>query len=250
VNRLNLTQGNRLSDDPPVVFSGGLPTHRPTRRMGSFLKALLVLAILAGLVVAGLVFLGGGAISHLDSAAYRPSDELLFPSEISKNPYKYEGRSGILDTMNVLILMGGRKTRVPYPGGSLVFVNMLDEHTAVFDVRISGQFGEESSNQIAVKLEDSNPPEPMRPWRVYVEGPIDATNGLGATVSLASVRFEGYADPPVRPVTTEVPETPSRESAPNTQPATSDVDVPATQDAQPPAPIERRPPPTQNSTPQ
>ena len=193
--------------------------------MGTFLKVCLLVAV----VIVGVMLL-----SHSESGGYSPSEQRLDPIEISKNPYKFQGQSGVLlDT--------------PYLG--MTFVNMLDEHTAAYKVNVGALF---STDEIAVNLEDSNPPDPARPWRVYVEGPTDVTNGFGASEKIGTVRFEGYYDPPpppIQPAATPLPQPtevqPEPPAQPQASPDANETPTPPPQEPgqQPPAPIVRQPPP-------
>jgi hypothetical protein len=71
---------------------------------------------------------------------------------------------------------------------------MLDEHTAIYDVLVGNQ-SVLPEGVLAVIVPNSEPPNSARPWRVLVEGPIDAVNGLGQTITLTSIRFESYYTP-------------------------------------------------------
>lgn len=198
--------------------------------MSDFIKVLI-----SGAIVIAFIY-GFTKMLELRPPGYWPSNQIIYPYDISRNPYKYKGKSGILDTLDVPLLfaMGGKRVATPYPGGSLEFENMIDEHTAVFGVRAAGQFGVEGSNKIAVELENSDPPEPIRPWRVYVEGSRDVETEDGETVTIGVVRFEGYAPLPDRPP-------PVRAPAPSSSPTNKGSDTTSASDGtQPPAPIERR----------
>jgi hypothetical protein len=110
---------------------------------------------------------------------------------------KYKGHSGFLLTTRVQLVRsdGLVGPQVPWPGGALRFEKMIDEHTAIYSV-LTGRYEVSPDTQIAVELPGSNPPTSTKLWRVYVEGSDDFENGLGATVQLAKVKFEGYAEPP------------------------------------------------------
>jgi len=140
--------------------------------MRSFLKAIAIFGIVVFVVLVALFFVKSSNVSTV----YHASDEVISPYEISRNPYKLKGRSGILK------------------GGNLKFEKMIEEHTATYAVWA----GEESiipEGEIAVILPDSDPPNPGQPWRVFVEGPMDAVNGLGNKITVTAVRFEGYYVP-------------------------------------------------------
>ncbi len=129
------------------------------------------------------------------------SNQVLEPYDLSKNPYKWQGQTGILDTVLVSIPMpNGQVTHVPYPGGGLRFEKMIDANTATFSVLVGGS-GIFPEGEIAVLLPDSEPPNPMRPWRVSVEGPMEGSTALGAQVKVTAVRFRGYYSPPAPTVT-------------------------------------------------
>jgi hypothetical protein len=130
------------------------------------------------------------------AGSYHESDEVLYPYDLSKNPYQWKGHSGILDTLHVPMVMenGTRMGQVSYPGGCLKFSKMLDEHTAIYDVLVGNQ-SVLPEGVLAVIVPNSEPPNSARPWRVLVEGPIDAVNGLGQTITLTSIRFESYYTP-------------------------------------------------------
>jgi hypothetical protein len=129
-----------------------------------------------------------------DSEGYHVSNEIIRPYEISKNPYKMKGHSGILDTVYVPIIMGNgtRVSQFAYPGGGLKFEKMIDEHTATYSVLVGEEGSVIPDGEIAVILPDSNPPDSRRPWRVFVEGPMEGVNGFGAAIQVVTVRFEGY----------------------------------------------------------
>jgi hypothetical protein len=165
----------------------------------SVLRTIIGLGILLFLILAVVFFSGRhnessssgtSAASPIATAPtgeeteYHESNEVITPFALSKNPYKWKGRSGILDTVNVPILMGSSGvvvTSVRYPGGSLKFEKMIDEHTATYSVLVDE--GEVvADGEIAVILPDSDPPDPSRPWRVLVEGPMEGSNGFGATL--------------------------------------------------------------------
>jgi hypothetical protein len=155
------------------------------------------------LVVGGIIWAIGdhyglwpeGTINFFDTSqdASQPSNELIYPDELSKNPYRLKGHSGILDTTHVSIR--GAKVEpfaFSFPGCCMRFEKMIDEDTATYEVLAGGESGE-----IAVVLDDSDPPDPTRPWHIIVEGARDATNGFGAAISVSTVRFEGYASLPI-----------------------------------------------------
>jgi hypothetical protein len=130
---------------------------------------------------------------------YHASDEIIEPYEVSKNPYRLKGHSGILDTTRVSMLMpSGDRIPTPYPGGGLRFEKMIDENTATYEVLVGGE-EVMPDGEIAVVLPDSNPPDSRRPWRVYVEEPKEAVNGLGTRIKVSTVRFEGYYTSPPKP---------------------------------------------------
>jgi hypothetical protein len=147
---------------------------------------------------------GDSGISN-DSEGYHASNEIIRPYEISRNPYKLKGHSGILDTVNVPILMGAGGvvvTSVRYPGGGLKFEKMIDEHTATYSVLVIEEGSAIPNGEIAVILPNSDPPDSSRPWRVIVEGPMEGVNGFGAAIQVVTIRFEGYYVPlpPQQPV--------------------------------------------------
>lgn len=158
------------------------------------------------------------------------STNVLDPNDLVKNPYKLKGRSGILDTVQTPIIAenGARMGFVPYPGGCMKFSKMLDEHTAVYEVMALEDGTIQSEGELAVILKDSNEPASAQPWRVFVDGPMDAVNGLGQTIAVTAVRFEGYYIPPPKPaeaspapVTTNPDDStqPPENSTPQDQPA-------------------------------
>ena len=125
----------------------------------------------------------------------QPHDEPLIPIDLvtlSKNPFKYKGRSGVLDTSKLPILtpdgtLMGYTTLAPY--GSLKLDKMLDEHTAIYNI-VNASL--EPDGQIAVKLPNSDAPDSGRLWKISVEGQLEGTNAYGASITVSSVRFEGY----------------------------------------------------------
>lgn len=163
------------------------------------LKIICGLGITVFLVLVVLFFIKLSNETRLSDAAngYHQSDEVMTPYALSKNPYKWKGHSGILDTVNVPLLMGEGGvvvTTIRYPGGGLKFEKMIDEHTATYSVLV-GEGSVIPDGEIAVILTDSDPPESSRPWRVFVEGPMEAKNGFGAAIQVVTVRFEGYYVP-------------------------------------------------------
>ena len=128
-------------------------------------------------------------------SSYKVSNEVLDPWELSRNPFKWKGTSGILDTARISMAMpSGQRAHIPYPGGGLHFSKMLDEHTASYDVIVGGYSAHEDG-ELIVLLPNSDPPNPLRPWRVYVEGPYEGTNAFGGAVRDTAVRYEGYYEP-------------------------------------------------------
>jgi TonB family protein len=124
------------------------------------------------------------------------SDEVIEPIDISKNPYRLKGHSGILDNRRVPLLVGDGTTQyAPYPGGNLRFSQMIDEHTATYQVLV-GREDVYPDGEIMVVLPDSTPPDNNKLWRVAVVGPTKVVNGLGNTIVVCEVRFLGYYDPP------------------------------------------------------
>lgn len=125
----------------------------------------------------------------------QPHDEPLMPIDLvtlSKNPFKYKGHSGVLDTSKLPILtpdgtLLGYTTLAPY--GSLKLDKMLDEHTAIYNI-INASL--EPDGQIAVKLPNSDTPDSGKLWKISVEGQFEGTNAYGASVTVPAVRFEGY----------------------------------------------------------
>lgn len=192
--------------------------------MWSFLKAVVAISLLA--VVA---FYGSRFLSKAISGGYSPSDDVLNAAEISKNPYKFKGMSGIMNPSTIR------------------FSNMAGEQTAIYESAFIY-----SSDQLAVEMPDNEPPSTNRWWRVYVEGTMDGTNGFGAPVTIGEVRFEGYAEPPPQPVTDPNPVPAVQPAIPQPEPynlSTSPSDGPSQSrdesspsGEQPPAPIVRQPP--------
>jgi len=176
----------------------------------SILKAIILVGILVVLLLAVVLYVAahrssGSAITPPPSAAtavgeavtkYHESDEVLDPYDLSKNPYKWKDHSGILDNVEVPLVMsnGTRVGQVAYPGGCLKFEKMLDEHTAIYSVLV-GEGSVVPDGEIAAILPNSDPPDSRRPWRVFVEGPMEAVNGFGSTITVGAVRFEGYYIP-------------------------------------------------------
>jgi len=176
--------------------------------MGTFLKVFGGISFLVVAVIVGMM-LWPHAVP-----GYTPSDNVLSAAEISKNPYKFKGMSGIMNP------------------GWMHFSHMAGDQIAIYDASFIY-----SDDQLAVTMDDNDPPSTNRRWRVYVEGADDFTNELGASVRIGEVRFEGYADPPPQPIYTPPPVQPQPEPQPQPAPA------PAPDGTQPAAPIERQPPP-------
>lgn len=154
-----------------------------------------------------------------DGGQYQPSDQVFTPFELSRNTYKYKGQSGILDTRTVYWgndeYLGGQKWGTP-PTGGLRLERMIDEHTAIYEIlTLQRGVGPAPEGEIAVFLPDSNPPDPLRFWRVLVEGVLKGTNSMGATVQVPAVRFEGYAEEPAQKLDDDIQ---TRSHTPHAQP--------------------------------
>jgi TonB family protein len=127
------------------------------------------------------------------------SDGVIEPIDISKNPYRLRGHSGILDTRRVPLLVGdGTIQYAPYPGGNLRFSKMISERTAAYQVLV-GREDVYPDGEILVELPDSTPPDSNKLWRVTVIGPSEAVNGLGNTIVVCKVKFLSYYEPPPQP---------------------------------------------------
>lgn len=191
-------------------------------KLQKFLVGVGVLAILIVAAVVGFAMFGDSNPFASD-AGYSPSDEVLNPAEISKNPYQWKGHSGILDTAHVFVHMpNGQNVPIPYPGGGLKFEKMIDEHVATYSV-MAAEEEVIPDGEIAVELPDSTPPDPRQMWRVFVEGPMDAVNGLGTKIQVSEVKFEGYYTPPAQPVAPAPPQTPDpQQAAPADAPPTTE----------------------------
>ena len=141
-------------------------------------------------------------MSGSDGDQYRPSDQIFTPFELSKEIYRYKGQSGILDTLTIYMTDAGTPLGPEkwghWPGGSLRLERMIDEHTAIYKILTLQDGGTAQDGEIAVLLPDSNPPEPLRFWRVLVEGVLEGTNYMGATIQIPAVRFEGYVEEPAQ----------------------------------------------------
>jgi len=197
---------------------------KPFKRIGAAITGTIAVIVIVLIImfIASQPDTSSNSASVSDKAAteeqYHPSDEVIYPYDISKNPYKLKGHSGILDTVHVFVGEVGHQFPMVFPGGGLKFERMLDEHTATYEVLTAQREGLVPDGEIAVILPDSNPPEPLRPWRVYVEGPMDAVNGMGASMQITTIRFEGYFIPPPKPAeTTTTPDATRSASAPDTQ---------------------------------
>ena len=186
-----------------------------------------------------LAWRGGQLADWADLAAnpYHPSDEVLSPYAISKNPYSFKGRSGVLDTLHVPLVtpFGQSSVAIGYPG--LQFEKMIDEQTATYSVLV-GTEAVMPNGEIAVILPNNEPPDSSRLWRVYVIGTIEGVNGLGQTMNVPAVRFEGYyegplsASPPQPTYSAPLPPRPE----PSTPPSTDSADAqPATAPSSPAA---------------
>jgi hypothetical protein len=185
--------------------------------MRMFLKVFGGISLLVVVVIVGMMLLPQATIG------YSPSNNVLNYAEISKNPYKFKGMSGI---MNPVLIR---------------FDHMAGDQTAIYESRFIY-----ASDQLAVTMDDNDPPRTDRWWRVYVEGPDDFTNGLGASIEVGEVKFEGYADPPPEAIPPPLPVQPQAqsESAPEpVQEPTIQINQTSPDGTQPPAPIVRQPPP-------
>ena len=199
--------------------------------LGAFVGfGVLLVSILVGVERSGNWPLG--VPDPIDSSADAPRDYSLIidPQEIVANPYRLKGRYGVLDPAHVWIRVDdGSLRRVSCLGPCLHFEKMIDAHTATYEIGSAGE--------IALSLEDSDPPDVTRPWHVYVEGSREGTNGFGATIHVATLRFDGYG---LMPTQISSPAPPPPAVPPTAAPA-QDL---STRDEQDPAPIERVPPPT------
>jgi hypothetical protein len=130
---------------------------------------------------------------------YHASNEVISPYEISRNPYKFKGRSGIIDTLRIHYSLGSWGDFEAHSAWNLHclrFEKMIDEHTAIYSLlAVGGLNGSEviTDGEIAVILPDNDPPKLNRSWQVFVEGTMQAVNGLGNIITLTAVRFEGYS---------------------------------------------------------
>ena len=203
------------------------------------MKAFAKLVLIACGVVAAIIFIGlvtehspsreanstnnpsADTAAGADTPATYPdgydpaSNEVFLPYELSKNPYKWKGQSGILDTLNTAYVMpNGSAAQMGLALGSIKFDKMLDEHTAIYDV-MTIQDTLTPDGQIAVILPDSDPPDLRRPWRVLVIGSLDGTNAFGGNVTVAAVKFEQYYTPLPKPAETEPAPTPISSQEPS-----------------------------------
>jgi hypothetical protein len=191
------------------------------------MRAFAKVVLIACGVIAAIIFIGiaaGKSPSHdgnpLKSASndatnaanssatysdgYNPeSAEVLLPYELSKNPYKWKGRSGILDTQRATYVMpNGTAAPMGIGLGSIKFDKMLDEHTALYDV-MTVDNTLMPDGQIAVLLPDSDPPNLRKLWKVLVVGSLDGTNAFGSGVTVTEIKFEEYYTPPPKPAAAE-----------------------------------------------
>lgn len=127
---------------------------------------------------------------------YHESDEVMEPYKLSKNPYQWRGHSGILEMRMPVIASNGVFVSV-VPLAGLKFRKMISEHIAVYEVMVSN---EESGDELAVILPNSEPPDVTRPWRILVDGPLEATTSMDTPLTITAVRFEGYYSTPKPPI--------------------------------------------------
>lgn len=146
--------------------------------------------------------INGSTKTATPSDEYNPaSAEVLLPYELSKNPYKWKGHSGVLDTRRAPYITPNGSVAPMLPLGSIKFDKMLDEHTALYDVMTLGDTLM-PDGQIAVILTNSDPPDLQKLWRVLVMGSIPCTNAFGGDAAVTAVKFEEY----YRPSPQSVPE--------------------------------------------
>lgn len=134
-------------------------------------------------------------------AASSSQSLLLYPAQLTKNGFKWKGQSATLDTLRMPVLSdnGNVMGSAPFPGGTLRFEKMLDEHTAMFQVLTLGDgdgVDVESEGEIAVITPDSDPPDSSKPWQVVVSEPLSGQNAMGGPVTVSAVRFMGYTKLP------------------------------------------------------
>jgi hypothetical protein len=170
--------------------------------MRSFLKAIGIAAFLV-LVVFSLIKFSRENQQSKATVGYHASDEILWPYEIIKNPYKFMGHSGILDIRMPFVGYRGEVVANPWNlVGGLKFEKMIDEHVAIYSVNAYDQEGERTvtmqEGELAVILTDNEPPDISHPWRVFVEGQMEGVNGFGSKIKVTTVRFEGYCHLPLK----------------------------------------------------
>ncbi len=190
------------------------------------------------IVVASLILMAFGFVLVRDSGGgYHRSDKEISTVELMKNAYKFQGQSGVLDAR------------------FFTFDHMAGDNLAIYKTSL---FEFAINDQLAVRVADNLPPEHLNYWRVYVNGPDDFKNGLGADIRIPEVTFEGEYVPSAPAVTTSsISQPPPQVASPSQSDKTSTpvntVENEVTSQAssadvqQLPAPIERRDPSTPQS---
>jgi hypothetical protein len=146
------------------------------------------------------------AISSADSTPDE-NKPILDAYELTINPFQMKDHFVVLDTGHAY-LPAEVSEDIDRPGAGradITFEHMLDDQLAIYSA--SPRFGDDE-NEIAVELPGNDPPDTSKAWMVQVEGTRDATNGFGAKIPIATVRFIRYARfpaPPPAPVMVPAP---------------------------------------------
>jgi hypothetical protein len=216
--------------------------------MSRFVKIVAInLAICGVLVVAYFVVKTPPSTpTSSETAAKAPVQEdadtpLIGAYELTKNPFKMKGQYVILDTGHMPMLGYADTVRATIGMKGIRFKHMLDDGLAIYSVlaAVDSLSGDEVE-ELAVELPDNNPPDVSRPWLVQVEGTRDGTNGYGATIQTATVKFIRYAvlASPQQSVTTHS-DVPAPTPTPQVPVETQSPSIPEQVPTPPPAPIVR-----------
>jgi hypothetical protein len=218
--------------------------------MPHFIKVIAInVAILGVLAMAYFIFTAPPAIpSSSETASVAPSEKdgdrpIIDAYELTKNPFRMKDQYAVLDTGHMPYPVGASEIVRSGRGGrgSIEFEHMLDDGVAVYTVSplLYLQSGEEEE-ELLVEIPDNNPPDASKPWLVLVEGTSDGTNGYGATIQTATVKFIRYAVLPIPPpFVPGQPSAPAPVPTPQTPAGTEPLPTEEPTLALPPAPIIR-----------
>ena len=163
--------GHQVSSDAKFCPHCGKKVGEKAR-MKKVIKQLgILIGCFLGIGVIGPSRVSVPLLAQTTAKADKP--EVFDAIALLKNPYKWRGHTGILGAT-------ANANGWPMPVAP-VFVRMLDEHTALYEL-IDIYFGQNLGNNLLVVLPNSDPPGPSQGyctfWRVQVIGPASGSNAL------------------------------------------------------------------------